>query len=485
MAKTEDQLKQKTISSLFWKLFEQGGNALVQLIVQIILARLLMPEQFGALAIMLVFVNVGNVIVQSGLNTALVQSETLQESDCSTVFWMSFTISIVLFGVIFFSAPYIAAFYSLDFIICPLRILALILVINSINSVFVAIIQRALEFKKLFYSSTIAVIVSGLVGIVLAFSGGGIWALVVQQLLYQLTSCFILFFLVKWRPKFVFKKQRAKVLFSFGWRLLVSGILDQGYQSIADLIIGRQFSASALGLVSQGKRYPMALGVLINNSIQPVMLSVVSRVQSDLSSVKGIVRRGLKTSTFLVVPCMTAFAVVAEPIVRLLLGEQWLGVVPFLQMYCFIYALLPIHTTNLQALNGMGRSDLFLKLEVIKKSYGIIFIFVGAFVFENIYVLVGCYILSGIISTFVNAWPNKRIIKYGYLEQIKDICPAFLLSGVAAFAASPVVLLSLPDYLTIICQIIVMAAIYIGLAKLFRVEELSYLFVTLKEFLKK
>ena len=178
---------------------------------------------------------------------------------------------------------------------------------------------------------------------------------------------------------------------------------------------------------------------------------------------------------------MVMFAVVAEPVVRLLLGEQWLPAVPFLQMYCLIYALLPIHTSNLQALNGMGRSDLFLKLELIKKAYGTVFVLMGAFVFQDVYVLVGSYILSNVISTFVNAWPNRKVIGYSYLEQVKDICPAFLLAAVSAGIAVPIGIFALPDVATILLQTVIIAVAYFGFSKLFKVEALEYLLATAKE----
>lgn len=469
------------VSSLIWKLLERGGKAVVELIVQIAMARLLAPEAFGALAIMLVFVNVGNIVVQSGLNTALVQSSEVDERDYSTVFWLSFGVSVILYVAVFAAAPAVAAFYAMPSIVLPLRALAIILIINAFNSIQVAIVQRALEFRKVFNATIASVAISGALGIGSALAGAGLWALVFQQLLYQLSNSFALALQLRWRPKAIFNVSRAKELFSFGWKLLVSGLLDQGYQSLSDLVIGKQFSASSLGFVSQGKKYTQAIGSMLDGAIQPVMLSAVAHVQNDLAYVKRLVRRALKTSTYLIVPCMSLFAVIAEPIVRLLLGEQWLPAVPFLQMYCFIYALLPIHTSNLQALNGMGRSDLFLKLELIKKAYGIVFILVGAFVFQNVYVLVGSYMLSGIISTFVNAWPNRKVIGYSYLEQIKDICPAFLLAAVSAGIAIPIGMLALPDVATILLQTAVMAAAYFGLSKLFKVEALDYLLVTAKE----
>ncbi|WP_161957880.1 lipopolysaccharide biosynthesis protein [Slackia equolifaciens] len=476
-------IKAATISSLFWKFFERGGRAVVELVVQIVMARLLLPEQFGALAIMLIFVNVGNVIVQSGLNTAIVQVPDVSARDCSTVFWLSFAISVVLYLAIFALAPFIASYYGMIQLVWPLRALALILIVNSYNAVQVAIVQRSLQFRKVFNATIASVVISGVAGVTCAFAGFGLWALVVQQLLYQFTNCAIMAAQLRWLPSLVIDFKRARVLFSFGWKLLISGLLDQGYQSFSDLIIGKQFSVSSLGLVSQGKRYPQAIGNLLDGAIQPVMLSAVSRVQGDVAYVKRLVRRALKTSTYLIAPSMTLFAVVAEPLVRLLLGEQWLPCVPFLQMYCLIYALLPIHTSNLQALNGMGRSDLFLKLELIKKAYGVIFILLGAFVFNDVYCLVGGYVVASIISTFVNAWPNRKIIGYSYQEQIRDIFPSLLLTAISSAPAAAVSLLGLPDVATVLLQAAVMAVSYLGLSRLFRVEALSYLLSTAKELL--
>ena len=469
------------MSSLFWKLFEKGGRAVAELAVQIVMARLLAPEEFGALAIMLVFVNVGNVIVQSGLNTSLVQAKEIDGVDLSTVFWLSLSVSLALYAIVFIAAPAIAHFYSVPHIVWPLRALGLILLVTAFNSVQVAIVQRELRLRKVFNATLTAVVLSGIIGILAAIAGTGLWALVIQQLVFQLGNCFILGIQVRWFPRLAFDRGKARKHFSYGWKLLASGLLDQGYQSLSDLIIGKQFSASSLGLVSQGKRYPMALGSMLDGAIQPVMLSAVSRVQSDVAYVKRLVRRALKTSTFLIVPSMTLFAVAAEPIVRLLLGEQWLPCVPFLQMYCFVYALLPIHTTNLQALNGMGRSDLFLKLELVKKAYGIACLLVAAFVFRDIYVMVGTYMVTGIVSTFVNAWPNRKVIGYSYLEQVRDICPAFLLAAASAAAAWPVCLAGFPDAATILLQALVMACAYLGLAKLLKVEALSYLLATARQ----
>lgn len=474
-------LKLSTISSLFWKFFERGGRAVVELVVQIVMARLLAPEQFGMLAIMLVFVNVGNVIVQSGLNTALVQAPDASDEDFSTVFWMSLAASAILYVSVFLAAPAVAAFYYMEDLVWPLRTLALILVVNAYNAVQVARVTRDLKLKKVFRATMVSVAVSGTLGVASAVAGLGIWALVIQQLSYQLANCTMLAFQVAWRPRAVFRPERARTLFGFGWKLLASGLLDTGYQSLSDLIIGKQFSSAQLGLVSQGKKYPQAVGSMLDGAIQPVMLSAVAHVQSDVARVRRLVRRALKTSTFLIVPAMAMFALVAEPVVGLLLGEQWLPAVPFLQMYCFMYALLPIHTSNLQALNGMGRSDLFLRLELAKKAYGLAILLVAAFVIGDVYAIVADYMVSGLVSTFVNAWPSKRVFGYSYLEQIRDVAPAFLMAAAAAAVAWPLGLFPLPPAAAALAQCAAMAAAYLALAKLFKVEAFSYLVSTARE----
>ena len=442
------------------------------------MARLLAPEEFGALAVMLVFVNLGNVVVQSGLNTALIQSPEADDSDFSTVFWMSLAVSVALYLAIFLAAPLVAEFYSMPTIVWPLRVLGLLLVVNSYNAVQIASVTRSLDMRKIFWATIASVLVSAGVGICSALAGVGLWALVAQQLTYQVVNCVVLAFQIDWRPRAVFKVERARALFGFGWRLLASGLLDQGYQSLADLIVGKRFSAAQLGLVSQGKKYPQAVGMMLDGAIQPVMLSAISRVQDNGLRVKRLVRRALKTSTFLIVPAMTLFACCAPSLVPALLGAQWAEAVPFMQAYCMVYALLPIHTTNLQALNGMGRSDLFLRLEFVKKAYGISALIFCAFVLNDVKALVMSYLVTGVASTFVNAWPNKRVIGYSYVEQMRDIAPAFLLSGTAALVAGFVASTGLEPWATVLAQVVVFAFVYLGLAAALRIEAFIYLLRT-------
>ena len=471
-------IKEATVTSLLWKVMERGGNAVVQMAVQVVMARLLAPEQFGALAVMLVFVSLGNVIVQSGLNTALIQSPEADDADFSTVFWMSLAVSVALYAAIFLAAPSVAAFYAMPGIVWPLRALGLLLVVSAYNSVQVAKVTRDLQMRKVFRATMASVIFSAVSGIGAAVAGAGLWALVAQQLSYQLVNCVVLAFQVDWKPRMVFRAERARELFGFGWRLLASGLLEQGYQSLADLVVGKRFSPARLGLVSQGKKYPQAVGSMLDGAIQPVMLSAVSRVQDDRARVKRLVRRALKTSPFLIAPAMTLFACCAPSLVPALLGPQWAEAVPFMQVYCMVYALLPIHTTNLQALNGMGRSDLFLRLELVKKAYGIAALLFCALVLNDVRALVMSYLVTGVLSTFVNAWPNKRVIGYSYAEQVRDIAPAFLLSGAAALAAGLVGSAGLGAWVTLLAQAGAFVLVYLGLAAALRLEAFTYLLRT-------
>lgn len=476
-----NDLKAKTISSLFWKIMERGGNAVVSLVVQIVLARLLAPSDFGMLAIIIVFVNIGAVFVQSGLNSALIQSPTVTENDYSTVFWCSFGVASILYLVVFLMAPFVADFYETQEIIWPLRVIALLLIINALNSIQIAKVTRDLELKKTFYATIASVTISGSVGILVALAGFGVWALVSQQIIYQLVNCAALGLQTKWKPTFVFSLKRAKKLFAFGWKILISGLLNTFYQSLSSLIIGKQFSQYSLGLVSQGEKYPQAIGNMLDGAIQPVMFSAVSRVQHSIGSVKSLTKRALKTSAFFVIPIMSAFALVAEPFTRVFLGEQWLGAVPFFQIYCIVYALYPLQTSNLQAINGIGRSDIYLKLEIIKKIYGVIIILFCAFVLQDIYAVVIGLLISNVISVFINSMPTKRLVNYGVWEQIKDIVPSIILSLIACAVGSLINYFDLNPLVNLIVQIAVVGIVYIVFAALFKVEEFIYLLDAVKE----
>lgn len=471
-----DSLRGRIASSLFWKFLERGGVAAGGLLVQVVLARILTPEDFGALAIMLVFVLIGTVFSVSGFNTALVQAKECDSIDYDTVFWISTVASVLLWLAVVFSAPWIAEAFDSPSMTNPLRVMGSVIFINSVYAVFSADIQRNLAFRKIFNASFVALIVASISGIGSALAGAGLWALVIYQVVNSVVNAIIVFTQISWRPRLRFSCDRALRLFSFSWKLLVSALLDTCYQSLADIIIGRRFSTAALGVVSQGKRYPGAVAQVLDGAIQPVMLSAVARVQKDPVAVKSLVRRALKTSVLAVVPLMVLLAVLAEPLVVWGLGKQWSGAVIYFQMYCFIYALWPIHTTNLSALNGVGRSDLFLKLEIVKKVVGLSILCVTVFAFNSPIAIVSGFMFSGILSAFINAFPSRRVIGYGYVDQLLDIVPIWGLALISGTICSWILsCLVINPPISIVAGIFSFGTVFLVLGRVFRCEALMYL----------
>jgi teichuronic acid exporter len=469
-------MKNNTIrTSLIYKYLERCGYQGIAFVVQIILARLLEPSDYGILALLTIFIAISQVFVQSGLNTALIQRKDVDDADYSSVFWVSAGIAVILYGVLFLAAPAIAAFYKMPQLSQVLRVLALILIPGAFNSIQNAKIARDMQFKKLMYSSLGAVVVSGATGVILACAGFGVWALVGQQLANQMAICIIMRFAVKWRLKLIIKWNRVKVLFSFGWKLLCSSLLETVYQNLRSLVIGKKYDSGTLALYNRGQQFPQLVVDNINGSIQSVMLPALSEEQDNTSRMKAMMRRSVITSSFIIFPMMAGLAAVAEPLVKLLLTDKWLPCVPYLQAYCFIFAFYPIHTANLQALNAQGRSDKFLQLEIIKKILGIGVLGITVFCFDSPLAIAYGGAATTLIGCFINAWPNKKLLNYSYFEQMKDILPSMMLSLVMGAAIYAVLLFNLSSYLTLMIQAIAGTAIYIALAFLFKLECFIYL----------
>lgn len=474
--------KAEIIFSLFWKLMERGGTQGVQFFIQIILARLLLPAEFGMIALISIFITVANVFVQSGFNTALIQKKDTDETDFSSIFFLSLLFAILIYFILFFSAPLIAIFYNEPQIIDLIRILSITLFFGAINSIQNAVIAKKMLFKKLFFSSLGGIIVSGLIGILMAYFGYGVWALVAQQLTNQLIITVILWFILRWRPRFLFSFTRVKALFTFGWKILVSALIDTIDRDLRSLIIGKIFSPTLLGYYHRGQQFPAFIVTNVNGSIQSVMLPALSSKQDNINKVKDMVRRSIVTSTFLIFPIMVGLAVIAEPLVKILLTDKWLPSVPFLQIFCASYALWPIHTANLQAINALGRSDIYLKLEILKKIVGLAIL--GLTVFNGIYAIAFGVLISGIVSAFINAFPNLKLLNYSYKEQLKDIMPSLLLSLSMGCVGYSIEWLGMSAGLTITIQVFICIIFYFSLAKIFRLECFTYILKTCKEMFK-
>lgn len=453
-------MSNKITSALGWKLLERFGVQGVQFVLQIILARLLSPEHYGVLSIMIIFTTLANVFIQTGFNTALIQNKDVDDNDYSSVFWVSLLIAVVLYAVLFFTAPFIASFYNMPSITTPFRVLALMLFPGAINSIQLAKISRELNFKKVFVSNLGAIVVSGVAGIIVAYMGGGIWALVVQTLLNILTACVVMFVTVKWRPRFVFNLERIRILICFGWKMLVSSLIDTLYQDLSSLIIGKKYDNATLGQFNRGKQFPQFIINAINGAVQSVMLPAMANEQDDRYKVKSIMRTSIITSAYLIFPIMAGLAATAPGVVKLLLTDKWLPCVPYMQIFCFTLAFYPVHSCNLQAITAMGHSGIFLKMEIIKKIYGVAFLMAAVIFFESPMAIAATGLITTWISWFVNSYPNKSLIDYSYKEQFIDLVPPLLMSLAMFGIVSLLNKLALPLALGLLVQVLTGIVVY-------------------------
>lgn len=478
MSDNKEINKKIIISSLMWKFLERGGVQGVQFVLSIILARLVSPSDYGIVAILLVFIQIANVFIQSGFNTALIQKKNSDDVDFSSIFYLSLVIAAILYVILYFTSPFISIFYKQEDLTIFLRIISLTLFFGAVNSVQNAYVSKTMQFKRYFVSSMGAVTGSGILGIVFAYKGFGVWALVIQQISKDVLTCFILWFTVKWRPKFVFSFERVKSLFGFGWKLLCSGILDTIFRNIYNLIVGRIYNSEILGVFNRGHQFPQVIATNLDGSIQSVMLPAISNKNDNIEEVKRMTRRSISMSAYLLMPCMFGMAAVAESLVKLLLTDKWLPCVPFLQLACFSYAIYPIHTANLTGINALGRSDIFLKLEIIKKTITVINILVT--LPFGIYAMAIGQVVAAVISSFINAFPNKKLMNYSYFEQLKDLLPSFIVSIFMAACVWSLKFISLPSSILLLLQISLGFILYIIFSKVFKLETFYYLINTVK-----
>ncbi|MEG2842778.1 MAG: lipopolysaccharide biosynthesis protein [Ruthenibacterium sp.] len=476
-------MKEKVFSGLFWKFSERMCAQLITFIVSIVLARLLTPADYGGIAIVNIFIALANVLVVSGFGSALIQKEKADDLDFTSVFYFNIIFSLLLYGLLYWAAPMIADFYSIEILSPVLRVLGIRIPIAAINSVQQAYVSKNMLFKRFFWSTLFGTLLSGVVGVAMAYAGFGIWALVAQYLTNTTTDTLVLWVTVRWRPIKQFSLTRLKSLFGFGWKMLMSGLLDTGYNQLRSLIIGKVYQPSDLAFYDRGQQYPSLVVTNINSSISSVLFPAIAECQNDREKVKAMTRRAIKTSSYVMWPLMIGLAVVAKPLVSLMLTDKWLPCVPYLQIACFTFGLYPIHTANLEAIKALGRSDLFLRLEIIKKviGVGVLLLVMRQGVMAIALSAVG---MAG-IGSFINAYPNTELLGYRYLEQIGDILPSFLLACLMGACVYPITLLGLSRLLTLALQVIAGAIIYIAGSKLLHLESFDYIVGIVKPYVKK
>lgn len=470
-------------SNFFWRFSERCGAQLVTFIVSIVLARILAPEDYGQVALITVFTTIMQVFVDSGLGTALIQKKDADDLDFSSVFYFNFAVCLVLYAIMFMVAPLIAWFYK-DSTLTPIvRVISLTIVISGVKGIQQSYVSRNMLFKRFFYATLGGTVFSALLGIGLAYAGFGVWAIVAQQLSNTAIDTLILWLTVKWRPQKMFSWERLKGLLSFGWKMLASALLDTVYGNIRSLIIGKMYSSADLAYYNQGDKFPNVIANNINTSIDSVLLPTMASEQDNASRVKAMTRRAIKTSTYIMAPLMMGLAFCAEPIVRLILTDKWLPCVPYLRIFCITYMFYPVHTANLNAIKAMGRSDLFLKLEIAKKIVGIALLL--STMWFGVMAMAYSLLISSVTSQIINSWPNRKLLNYRYLDQLKDILPGIALAVVMGFCVNLVGLFHLSNVVTLLVQIPMGATIYIAASAVLHLESYEYLMGMIRPVLKK
>ena len=463
------------VSSLFWKFLERGGTQITQFIVSIIIARLLLPNDYGAVALLMIFISIASVFVQSGLNTALIQKKDADEMDFSSVFIYSIGLASIIYLCLFFAAEWIELFYKIKGLALLFRVLALTLFPGALNAIQVAAMSKEMQFKKQFHSSIIACFLSGLLGIFMAYNGYGAWALVAQQISSQIIGCIVLWILVDWRPHLLFSFQRTKCLLIYGTKLLGANLIDTIYHNMESLIIGKMFTPATLAYCNKGKMFPLTLINNIDGSIQSVMLPAYSAQQDDNLALKNLLRKTISLSTYLVFPAMTLLAAMGTPVIYLFLGNNWLECVPYLQLFCFIAMVLPLQTANLQAINALGRSEIYLKLMAYKRFIGFILLVASIFIYRSPFSVVVAALLIEIISVGINIPFNKKILNYSFGEMMMDILPNFINSIIIGCVCFSMVYICDNYILLLFAQLLIGLSLYILLS--FMTSNCSFVYV--------
>ena len=460
------------LSNFLWRFFERWGAQGVTLIVSVILARILGPEVYGDLALIMVFITILQVFVDSGLGIALIQKKEADDLDFSSVFWFNLVACLCLYALVFFLAPTISSFYNRQDLTSVIRVTGIIIIISGLKNIQQSYVSKNMMFKKFFFSTLGGTIGAAIIGIGMAFLGFGIWALVVQHIFNMLVDTIILWFTVKWRPKFIFSFDRFKRLFSFGWKMLVSTLIDTFYNQIRSLIIGKYYSSEDLAYYSKGEQFPNYAVQNINSSMNSVLLPVLAERQDDIISVKSATRKVIRISSFIIWPMMIGLCVAASNFILLLLGEKWMEATAFLRILCFAKALQPLQTTNLSVIKALGRSDMHLIMEITKKAIAIIIVVISAF-FGVKAIAIGS-VLYAVIATMINSFPNRKLIHYSYGEQIKDILPFVMISIVMGIFVFLVGLIPLPIWSVFALQIITGVVSYYLISKLFKIEAMTF-----------
>ena len=477
--------KEKVAGGLFWTFSERAAAQLVSTIVGIVLARILAPEDYGVLSIILVLINFCDLFVTNGFGAALVQKKVATELDFNTAFIISLILSLILYGVLYVCAPFVAIFYNKEILTPAIRVLGLRVIITAVNTIQHAGIRRAMQFRKFFFSTLIGTLISCVVGIIMAIKGFGAWALIAQYMTNTAIDTFVLSVTNPWRPKAEFSKESAKWIFSYGGKVLATNLTFSIGGEIRSLAIGKVFGAADLAFYNQGAKYPNIMVSNINTAIQEVMLPTFSRVQDDIKELKRILRRSISVEAFVLSPVLLGFFAISATFVSVILTDKWAEAIPYIQIFSLLYLTYPISSSCHQALLGIGRSGLVFWILLIQNVIRLVLVLIAIFYFKSVKAVALIALFTGYISLIGFSVSTHKLINYKYREQAKDVLPSLLISSVMCIAVYLMQALRISGVLLLVVQILTGAAIYISLSALFKLEPYIYLKNLLKEKLLK
>jgi O-antigen/teichoic acid export membrane protein len=479
----QSALKKQGVKAVYWTALQQILNQIIGFGISIILARLLLPEEFGLIGMIAIFIAIGNLMMQGGMTSSIIRSKTLDNNDYTTVFYFNLFVGLIMYLILYVAAPWIANFYQQDILTYIIRIYGLIFILQAFSAIQYAYLNRIMNFKKLMMISVPSLLLAGITGIVMAIKGYGVWSLVGYKLSQAFFNAVFYWFSSHWRPNGKFDKEKFKTHFNFGYKLTVSGLIDTIFRNLYSVVIGKFFPVAQVGFYQRANSLQQLPTQSISMIISKVSYPLFSKIQDDNVRLKNAYKKILKIIVFILSPVLIIMGILATPLFRFLFTEKWLPAVPYFQILLFAGILYPIHAYNLNIVKVKGRSDLFLKLEIIKK---IIIVSVVIFAIRyGIYGLLYSIVFTSVTSFFINTHFSGKLINYSTWEQFKDIAPYFLISLITGlliyFTDLFLVSINQSDFVRLLSGSIIGSIIYLSMSFILKLQALQEIIVILQQ----
>lgn len=466
---TEESLKKQAVRGIGWSFADSMLGQGITFLVGLILARLLSPDEYGLIGIITIFIMVFNSIVDSGFSNAIIRKKDASNDDYNTMFIVNLGMSIFLFALLYVCAPFIASFFHRDELTELSRAMGIVVILNALSIVQLTILTKRLDFKVKTKASFISSVTSGVIGICMAYTGLGVWSLVGQQISMQLLNTICLWIFNRWTPTFKFSKQSFLEMWSFGWNLLVSKLIDTVWNELYQVVIGKCYTPATLGLYTRAQQFGNIFSSNLTNIVRRVSFPTLSKIQDDKFRLKAGYKRTIKCTMLVTFVLMLGMAGCAKQLILILIGEQWLKCAPMLQLICLNMMLYPLHALNLNMLQVQGRSDLFLRLEIIKKVIAIGPILIG--IFFSIYWMLATSVITSIFALYLNAYCSGPFLDYSIKEQISDIFPSFIIASIMLLVVWGLGFLSIRAFLLFPLQVGIGAVIVFASCELSQLQE--------------